>query len=529
MLLAVAIAADLWRVRGRPPRAAWAVVALITALAALATWTAVNAALWGDFGGGVFQGFAELVALIALAGVIGLYTSPGWALAALAAASAGVLVAGGLAVVHVRDLHASVYSPSASVGRLEGVYGNPNSLGFALALALPAAVVLALRLRGGWRWVSLVAALGLSAMLFATFSRGSLLAAAFGVTPAAWLALRHRPAWRTAIAIAVPLLVVGMTVSPLYRSARVKADFGTTGGQQGAVNWVSPVGGAYPPPGAALSNPPSRPADLLVVASRGGQGAAHNLGKELGAGRGGWRFDVRSTDGATVGWQVFEVGHGRVARGAVRAGPAPRTVDAVFPTHTGREYVVFAWATRPGSFVLSAMRASARRPGAAAVVTPVSTALHAPGAPALDDREADYVRSRRSGLRMALSAFGTQPLRGLGLNRFPAYAQAHDRFGPLPTHNTYAQILAELGVIGALLLAAVIALVAIALVRGRPPAALRATLAGTIAAGAINLLFINGLSAPGMAMPLALTLGLAAAWAGAPPAVAHRPRRRPLR
>jgi hypothetical protein len=519
LIVAAAVAADLWRLRGRVARPRWAVAGLIAALGALTAWSALNAAAWGDFTHGTFQGFAELVALTALAGVIGLYASPGWALVALAAGTLGVAAGGLLAVVHVRDLHAAVYSPSASHSRLEGVYGNPNSLGFALALALPAAVVLAARLRGGRRWVALGAALGLAAMLVATFSRGSLLAAAFGVPLAAWIAARRRPSRRVALAgvAAVPLLIVGVLASPPYRSARVHADFGAAGAQAATANWVAPVGGAFPSTAAGLSNPPQDPAALQVVASAAGQGAAHDLGKQFGDGRGGWRFDVRSTDGATVRWQVTEVGGDAVARGAVRAVPARRPVSASFATRTGGQYVVFAWVTRPASFVLSNMHASAQRTGAPPVVRPVSLRVTVPGAAALDAREADYGRSRRSALRMALSAFGTEPLRGIGLNRFPVYARAHDRYGPLPTHNTYAQVLAELGLVGALLLITVIAVITAAVLRGRPPAALRATLAGTVVVGAVNLVFINGVSAPGMAMCLALAIGLAAAWAGERP------------
>jgi O-antigen ligase len=519
VVVAAAVATDLWRLRGRVPRPRWAVAALIAALGALTAWSAIGALAWGDFTHGTFQGFAELVALTALAGVIGLYASPGWALVALAAGSSGVVAGGLLAVVHVRDLHAAVYSPSASHARLEGVYGNPNSLGFALALALPAAVVLALGLRGRWRWVALGAALGLAAMLVATFSRGSLLAAAFGVPPAAWIAARRRPSRRVALAVvaAVPLLIVGVIASPLYRSARVHADFGTAGASAATANWVSPTGGAFPSMAAALSNPRQDPAALQVVASAAGQGAAHDLGKQFGDGRGGWRFDVRSTDGATVRWQVTEVGGDAVARGVVRAAATRTPVTASFATRAGGQYVVFAWATRPSSFVLSSMRASAQRTGAPPVVRPVSLRVTVPGAAALDAREADYGRSRWSALRMALSAFGSEPLRGIGLNRFPVYAQAHDHYGPLPTHNTYAQVLAELGLVGALLLVAVIAVVAAAVLRGRPPPALRAALAGTVVVGAVNLVFINGLSAPGMAMCLALAIGLAAAWAGERP------------
>ena len=132
---------------------------------------------------------------------------------------------------------------------------------------------------------------------------------------------------------------------------------------------------------------------------------------------------------------------------------------------------------------------------------------------------------------MALDAFASHPVQGLGLQQFHSYAAEHSRFGELATHNTYAQVLAELGLIGTLLLLVSAAILVLSLWRGRPPPLLRATLVGTVVAGTVNLVFINGLSAPGNAMPLVLAVGFAAAWAGEPPSwwprhLARMPRRR---
>lgn len=390
--LAVCIALDLRRRPLSTLRPWLGVARLGGGLILLLLWTGLSAATWGCFCSGSTQGFADLVAFTVLASVIALYITPKQALVALAAAMAGVLVAGLLSVVGLRDLHANAYVEGSSVARLEGVYGNSNFLGFALALGVPVAVLGVLRLSGTQRLLAVGATVALIVPLYMTFSRGSLIAASFGVSAVLWVDLTLRygrgrvfDVRTAAIAAILPLLTMALVTTPFYKDQRVRADFGA-------------------------------------------------------------QVDAPATGGQTPGGQP--AGH---------SGTRKEELHAV---------------------------------------------------------EGEYVESRTEGLRLAAQAFSEQPVRGIGMDSFPAYSDEHADFGELPTHNTYAQVLAELGGVGILLFAFTGISVLVSLVRGRSPVPLRAAIAGVLAVGVVNFVFINGLASTGMVMPLALAMAFAAGWDG---------------
>jgi O-antigen ligase len=540
VLVALGIAVDLVAMRGRIARPAWATAALMAALIALAGWTVLNGVLFGCLCSGAAQGFAELVVLIGLAGLVGLYAPQRWLLVIFGAAVAGVMAGGLLALVGVRDLHAAVYRPSGSVNRLEGVYGNPNSLGYALGLALPASAAVVVRVSGWRRWAVFAVAAVLGGLLFATYSRGSLLAATAGVATAIAIALPRRPPRSVLIAIGVgvPLLAGAFVVSPFYKTKRLHADFGAELVQNAHAidrsGWSTAAAGPIRLTGARLSNPPGS-TDLTLRTLRGGQGASHYLGQAFGNAESTWGFSVvavGSTQPVPLRWSVVDSRGATIDRGLVEAGTRARRVTARFTSQIDRRYVTFAWTDAPGAVRLSRVhvterRADQQRPS----FRPVPTTLLGSSAGALAEQERDYEGSRREALRMALNAFAAHPVQGLGLQQFPDYAADHGRFGELATHNTYTQVLAELGLIGGLLLLAAVAIVVLSLWTGRSPPLLRAMLVGTIVTGTVNLVFINGLAAPGTAMPLILAVGFIAAWAGEPPSWwphrwAQMPRRR---
>jgi O-antigen ligase len=525
LLVAVAlgIAVDLVPVRGRIDRPAWAMAALMAALGALAGWTVLNAVLFGCLCGGVGQGFVEFVMLIGLAGLVGLYAPQRWLLVVFGAAVAGVSTGGLLALMGVRDLHAAVYQPSESISRLEGVYGNPNFLGYALALALPASAAFVVRTPGWRRWAAVAVTALLGGLLFATYSRGSLLAAAAGVAVAVAVALPRRPPRSVVIAVGlgVPLLAAAFVVSPFYKSKRLQADFGAAQVQDaGAIDRSGWATAAVGPLRLGGSNP-SGSTDLIVQALQAGQGASYALGKAFDDGRATWSFSVVAVGSAKpvpVGWAVVDDRGATLDDGLVQAGSRASSATARFTSRLDRRYLTFVWADAPGAFRMSRVHVTERRTARQhASVRPVPTKLLGSSALALADHERDYEGSRRAAMRMALDAFATHPVQGLGLQQFHSYAARHGRFGALATHNTYTQVLSELGLIGALLLLVAAAIVVLSLWRGRPPPLLRAMLLGTVVTGTVNLVFINGLSSPGNAMPLVVATGFAAAWAGEPP------------
>lgn len=383
-----AIAYDVTTGRAGTLRPWRALAFLVAGLGGLLVWTALSAATWGCFCSGSTQGFGDLVVLTVVASVVALYMRPSEALWALGAAAVGALVAGLLSAADIRDLHANVFAVTGSEGRLQGVYGNSNFLGFALALALPAGLLGALRLTGPRRAIAAVAMAGLAVLLYLTYSRGSLIAAAFGVAALLWFVIAGpqgtRPGKRLAVGVAVlviPALSVALITTPFYRDARLRADFGA--------QVDAPVEGPKGPGG---------------------------------------------------------------------------------PT-TQKE--------------------------------------------ALHGVESDYVDSRSTGARLAHQAFDEQPIRGIGMDRFPYYADERAEFGELPTHNYYAQVAAELGLVGIALALLAGLTVVVSLLRGTRPLLLRAVTAGTVVVGIVNLVFINGLASPGMTMPLSLAIAFAVGWAGA--------------
>jgi O-antigen ligase len=539
IIVALGIAVDLAPVRGRLARPAWAMAALMAALGALAGWTVLNAVLFGCLCGGVGQGFAELVVLVGLAGLVGLYAPQRWLLVIFGAAVAGVAAGGLLALVGVRDLHAAIYQPSESISRLEGVYGNPNSLGYALGLALPASAAAAVRTAGWRRWAAIALTALLGGLLFATYSRGSLLSAIAGVAVAIVIVLPRRPPRSVLIAagLGLPLLAALFVASPFYKSKRLQADFGATQIRNASgldrSGWSTSAAGPVRLAGARLSNPPGS-ADLAVQVRRAGQGISYDLGRAFGDARSTWGFSVVATESAQpvpVRWAILDDHGATIDRGLISAGARPKPVVARFTSRLDRRYLTFVWAEAPATFSISRVHVTElRTAGEDLSIRPVPTRLLGSSVRAFADHERDYEGSRQQALRMALDAFATRPVQGLGLGQFPSYSARHGRFGALATHDTYAQILAELGLIGALLLVTATAIILLSLWRGRPPPLLRALLAGTIVTGAVNLVFINGLSAPGTVMPLVLAVGIAAACAGEPPSWwPHRWARMPRR
>ena len=127
------------------------------------------------------------------------------------------------------------------------------------------------------------------------------------------------------------------------------------------------------------------------------------------------------------------------------------------------------------------------------------------------DVEHRYVEARRQGVELAIDAFASDPLTGIGWERFPSYADEHGDYGAVPTHDEYVRFAAELGILGILpfVVAAVLAILGLREIRDDR---LRWAVIGVIATGAVGLLFVNGLERASGAIPLAVALGIS--WAG---------------
>ena len=110
-------------------------------------------------------------------------------------------------------------------GRLAGTYGNPNHLGYLIALGSPVAVALLWPRDRRTAALFAIATLPLGIALLLSYSRGALIAGAVGML--ATVAVAHirtrQAALRFAVAIAAAAAIVALAY-PLYLDARIERD-----------------------------------------------------------------------------------------------------------------------------------------------------------------------------------------------------------------------------------------------------------------------------------------------------------------
>jgi peptidoglycan/LPS O-acetylase OafA/YrhL len=524
ILLAVALLALDWTLAPRPraglPRAVWL---LILSIAALWVWTVANAETWGCGScGGQLAGFSELAALCVVAAVV-CTLAPALRSAVVLAVLAGGTIEAALALAGVGGLTASTADTSVVQGRLAGTFGNPNELGLALAFTVPAGLA-ALRVQPArWR-PAIIGALALVVVaLMLTLSRSGILAAAAG--GAVVLVLAQPPRSRGRRRVIAGLLAASVVVGigyPLFTALRQHAEtrpvdpalrgFDINGWGRGQYGLVE-VGGA------GLTNPAA--GELGVRTSRAGQGTSHGIGVDREGGTYEVTFEARAASGSTPITYALENGEspvGTVARQSVLS-PRWRRLHIRWQPARFSEYARFyVWSSAPSSgFVLRNVTVSGGLPGAPMPTRVIHTRLEGSLYAALVARQRGQqqrdIDSRLFAAGRSFSAFATEPLRGIGWGRFVDYSAAHGDYGQLPTHDEYLRFLAELGAIGALLLALLGAAVLRAEWKGARDE-LGLALAAMLATGALGLVFINGLVTPTVMMPLAFAAAAACARAG---------------
>ena len=500
------------------PRAVWL---LLGALAGLWGWASANAFAWGCACTGDLAGLAELVAVIALVALAASFEPRLRALLLLAIVAGAVLTAL-MTVMGVDGLSAGNRNPFPDLDRLSGPYGNPNFLAFALAFAVPAALA-AFRVSGPRTRLALRGSLVLvGVVLLLTFSRSGLLATALG---AALVLVLTRPpgrARRLTVAGLAGAAIVAAVAYPAFVEQRREASSASLAielAAQDRSGWDAGVQGLIPDGPARVSNP--EPGVLAVRSDERGRGISRPLAPARVGGTYELRFEARAPSGAQL--LRFALEDNKRGNGpaqdltalderwrALRLRWRP-TADSPF----ARLYI---WSPVAGpGFDVRGVLAIARVPGAPPVTTAISPALRGSRAGELPAErvklDARDVRTRRVGVQLSLEAFASQPLRGIGWGRFVEYSSTHSEFRGLPTHNEYLRILAELGAVGALLLALTAAAIASALWR-RPLDALGIALLGMLATGALGLVFVNALSVVAITTPLGIAAAIACARAG---------------
>jgi peptidoglycan/LPS O-acetylase OafA/YrhL/O-antigen ligase len=525
ILLAAAMLALDWRSARRPlpllPRAVWLLIAGITALC---VWTAVNAATWGcgTCGGDVYS-LSELAVLCVLVAVLcGL--EPALRSAVVLAVLAGGALEALLALGGVHGLTPGTVDTSAVQGRLAGTFGNPNELGLALAFSVPAGLG-ALRIQPPrWRLLIIAALVLVVVALVLTLSRAGMLAAAAGGAVVVVLAQPAR-SWRRRGAMA-GLVAAAVAIGigyPLFTTLREHAEsrpIDPTLRARDTSGWDGTRLGMVATGGSGLVNPAS--GGLEIQTSRPGQGVSRAIGTAAAKGHYELSFQVRAVRGSHRLGYGLEDGirlNGPVAKHAVVSERWRRLRVQWRPNGNSPYARFYVWspAASPG-FVLRNVVLAARPGGAAAATrseldTRLGGSVYAQIAAQQHQMQQRDISSRLFAVRASLSAFATQPVRGIGWGRFVDYSSAHGGYGHLPTHDEYLRFLAELGAIGALLLV-LLGVVVVWAARDGPRDELGLTIVAMLATGGLALVFINGLVSPDVMMPLAFAAAVAGGRAG---------------
>lgn len=525
LLAALLLVLDVRRAappRPTVPREVWLLVLGLTALGA---WIVASASIWGCGCANEVAGYTEIAAVAALAAFVATFEprlGPWMALAVLIGATSSALLAlGGL-----QGLTEGAENQATVQGRVAGPYGNPNSLAFALAFGIPVALI-GFRLYGGLVRIVFGAAAALTVLaLILSFSRGGLLAMAVGASVVLVLSQPARSrARRSTVLALMAVAALGALSYPLFVDSRRDATTGVdpTLRAQDVNGWDARQQGLVPAGPAGMVNP--TPGVLEVRPDRVGQGVSRAVGRAILGRAYELRFEARSRGATTQGLRFGlqdnirangpEIGHAQLSTDW-----RPLSVEWR-PTGNSPDARAYLWAdSTNAAFQLRKIEISRAQPGNAPTTLSLGANL---GGSVFDQlqgargekKEARDIASRSAGLDLALEAFAAKPIYGIGWGDFPEYADDRAGFGPLPTHNEYLRFLAELGLVGAALLAALVLTIALALRRRRRDP-LGLALLGIMVIGAVGMLFLNGLVASSIAMPLAIAAAASCARAARP-------------
>jgi hypothetical protein len=517
LILALALAVVVELVRGprRAPRAGGTARAAGAVMAALLGWIALSAAAWGCGCSGELAGFAEVAAVAVLAFTVA-SLEPRVVVPLLVSVVAGALLAAALSLIGAGWGAA----PADPGRRLAGPLGNPNYTAFALALAFPAAVTLVRLASGRARWAAGAAAVLVAGAALLTLSRGGAIALVAGILAAVIPDVARSGRRRNAVAVVAAVLVAGAAAYPLFAGERRAAELDEPSEH---LRYVDVTGWDRAVRGTLIRSGPSTfrnagPGVLEVLPAAPGQGASYRWGRAEGGRAYELTLEARAGSRTRVAFGLEDdqlgLGTETVTRVLDRAW-RPISVRWV-PTADARYARLYAWT--PGAaapFELRDVRVSD-----AAAARPIVVPLHLQGSQyererarrARDERRRD-LGSRRTAARLALEAFAPAPVAGMGWGDFLAYSDANAAFGRLATHDEYLRFLAELGLVGAGLLAGMMLLLVRA-ARQMPRGLAEAGVRGTLVAGAVGLIFLNGLVASQAALALALAAGVCLALGG---------------
>ncbi len=514
LFFAALLAADLLRYRPSPSRFRpdLATTLLVAGYAGLCAWTFLSANTWGCNCEGRAGGLFELSA-IGLLAIVAIGLEPRLRGTALLASLTGLTLAAGLALAGVGAINSGTVDLTQTGGRLSGSYGNANELGLAAALALPIALAY-VTVPGRARRLALGAAIAiLGVALVLTYSRGGILAAGVGVLALAlWEARSSRRRLALILAGAAGAALVAAVLYSGFKERREGASFVVVPAalealdQRDVSGWDARALGPIPNGPSTLRNGGGG----IAVRGSQGEGMSYRWGEAWPGGTYVLRFRARSAEpGSRLAFALADRVAGNGTAASARLGRDWRTFALTWrPRIRAPHAALFLWRPRGrAGFAVADVRVLAREPGSAAQAIEVPDRLRGSvyehlheDASALEQR---YVESRLDAARLALRAFGSAPVQGIGWSTFPDYSAERDDYGRLAAHNQYLLIAAELGLVGLAFLALLIAAPLLA-ARTAPPGRPTAAAIGVLAAAAAGMLFVEVLAAPQVSVPVAI-------------------------
>lgn len=525
--LAGAVALDLVNRRPTPFRLGAPAVLAGAAYVGLFLWIAFSASVLGCNCDGKLGGFAlfAFVGILAIAAVI---LDPGVRERAVLALLAGLGLAAALALLGVGALNSGTVDLTQTGGRLSGTYGNANELGLALAFGVPIAAAYVLQTRGRSRVAFAACLVVLAVALVLTFSRGGIIAAGFGlVAVGIWSMRGSRRSLVMILAGVAAAALIAVALYSIFQRERQDASFASVPSalrpldQRDLSGWESRPNGPIPAGPARLRN---RPGGFSVSGPKGGEGVSYGWGEAAAGGRYVLRFTARAEGSARtpISFALGDAVRGEGTEGRGMLSAKPREFELAWrPRLRALEARLYVWqrANGPAAFILSDVSVSAAAGGRKRqieVPDQLRGSIYAHLTAAAEKEEDRYVRSRLDAADLALDAFVSKPLWGIGWATFPDYAEEHLDYGRLAAHDEYLAFAAELGLIGLGLLGLLLAAAVVGVRRAGRGAADTAAI-GLLAAAAAGLVFVEALPIPQLSIAIAIAIGIVCARRPAPP------------
>jgi hypothetical protein len=512
LFFAAMLGADLLRERPQRFRPDLPTAMLVVGYVGLCGWVFLSAKTLGCNCEGRAGGLFEFTA-IGLLAIVAIGFEPRLRSVALLATLTGLALAAGLALAGIGAINSATVDLTDTGGRLSGSYGNANELALAVALGIPVALAY-IAVAGRRMRLALAAAVAiLVAALVLTFSRGGIIAAGVGTLALAlWQARGSRRRLALILTAAVVAIAVAGGLYSVFKEQRENASFASVPiglealSQRDVSGWDARPLGPIPAGPSQLANA----RDGIVVRGSGGEGASFRWG-EAGPGRAYvLDFEARATrPGTRLDYALADRVAGSGVRGSALLDRRPRELSLAWRPRVNAPHAsLFLWlGGRPGSFAVSNVRVTESEGDEAtgAVVAPgrLRGSIYAHLGSNGSRLEQHYVESRLDAARLALRAFGSAPIQGIGWSTFPAYSAERADYGRLAAHDEYLLIAAELGLIGLVFLGLLLAAPIVAAPGARPDQATAAAI-GLLATGAAGMFFVEPFSSPQVSIPIAL-------------------------